>query len=139
MMTNPQTMTNPTWATAESNGTTGPMPIATIAASASAQDATGDGAIVVTPIESPPIEGESNPCETPANTKRYMTVTNCEHCGREFVALRPWTRFCTAYCRRRAWLARNPDKAAELAERDKARLRLHFEERGREWADKVTR
>jgi hypothetical protein len=68
-------------------------------------------------------------------TVTVQTLTRCEHCGREFVALRPWARYCNAYCRRRAWLDRNPDKAAEIAIKDKARLRAHFQEHGREWVE----
>jgi hypothetical protein len=60
---------------------------------------------------------------------------NCEQCGREFAARRPWARYCGAYCRRRAWLARNPDKAAVLAQRDKARLKVHIVGNGGEWVD----
>ena len=59
----------------------------------------------------------------------------CEQCGAAFVARRPWARFCNAYCRRLAWLGRNPERAAELAERDRARLRAHVIGNGREWVD----
>ena len=59
----------------------------------------------------------------------------CEHCGAAFVARRPWARFCSAYCRRAAWLDRNPERAAELAERDKARLRAHIVGNDGEWVD----
>jgi len=111
------------------------IPTATIAANVSAQGATGDESIAVTPIASPPIVGESNPCETSANTKRFMTVTQCEQCEREFTPRRPHGRFCSSYCRRLAWLGRNPEKAAELAERDRQRLREHVIGCGGEWRE----
>jgi hypothetical protein len=59
----------------------------------------------------------------------------CEHCGAAFVARRPWARFCSAYCRRVAWLDRNPERAAELAERDKARYRAHIIGNGGTWQE----
>lgn len=59
----------------------------------------------------------------------------CEHCGSAFVARRPWARFCSAYCRRVAWLGRNPERAVELAERDKARLRAHVIGNGGTWEE----
>jgi hypothetical protein len=60
-----------------------------------------------------------------------LTVTErkvvlCEQCGRDFTPRRSWGRFCSSYCRRLAWLERNPEKAAVLAERDRARLRAHI-------------
>jgi len=58
---------------------------------------------------------------------------HCEQCGSAFGARRPWARFCSAYCRRLAWLGRNPERAAELAERDRARLRVHVIGKGGEW------
>jgi len=70
-----------------------------------------------------------------ASTKPNATLTHCEQCGREFVAHRPWARFCNAYCRRRAWLDRNPERAAELHERDIARLREHVIGNGGEWVE----
>jgi hypothetical protein len=116
------------------------MPSASIAASVSAQGATGDGDTVTMPVSSERQESEGLNVsrDTSATTKRIATVTRCEHCGREFVARRPWARYCNPYCRRRAWLQRNPDKAAELAAKDKARLRTHFEAAGKTWVDKVT-
>ena len=59
----------------------------------------------------------------------------CEQCGAAFVARRPWARFCSAYCRRVAWLDRNPERAAELAERDKGRLRAHVIGNGGTWEE----
>jgi hypothetical protein len=59
----------------------------------------------------------------------------CEHCGAAFVARRPWARFCSAYCRRVAWLDRNPERAAELAEQDKARLRERIISNGGTWEE----
>ena len=61
--------------------------------------------------------------------------THCEQCGAAFVARRPWGRFCSSYCRRLAWLDRNPERAAELAERDRARLRAHVIGNGGTWEE----
>jgi len=121
------------------DGATEPMSIASIAASGCPPAETGGGASVATPIERPHIEnGQSNPCEgvTPTNTKRHTTVTTCEHCGDGFTPRRPHGRFCSSYCRRLAWLGRNPEKAAELAERDRQRLREHIIGCGGEWAER---
>lgn len=112
------------------------IPTANIAASVSAQGETGGGATVTMPIASPPIESESNPLETPTSTKRYTTVTQCEQCGGEFTPRRPHGRFCSSYCRRLAWLGRNPERAAELAARDRQRLREHIIGCGGEWVDR---
>ena len=74
--------------------------------------------------------------DTPAIRLVLVDVSRpCEHCGAAFVARRPWARFCSAYCRRVAWLGRNPERAAELAERDKARLRAHIIGNDGEWVD----
>ncbi len=97
---------------------------------------TGDGGIATMPASNGPQESASVTADTPATTKRIATVTECEHCGSEFIPRRPHGRFCGAYCRRLAWLDRNPEKAAELAERDKARLRAHILQRGGEWVDR---
>ena len=137
------------------------IPTASIAASVLAQDATAGGASVATPTERPLIEnGASNPLETSTNTKRHIAVTQCENCGDAFMLnggepvyncrqvtqcencgdafmpRRPHGRFCSAYCRRQAWLGRNPEKAAELAERDRQRLREHVIGCGGEWVDR---
>ena len=61
----------------------------------------------------------------------------CKHCGAAFVARRPWARFCGAYCRRVAWLDRNPERTAELAERDKARLRARIIGNNGEWIEEA--
>lgn len=75
---------------------------------------------------------------TPTNTKRQSTVTRpCQQCGREMTVRRPSKRFCGAACRRAAWLLRNPEKAAALAARDKARLREHLESKGIVWVEQV--
>ncbi len=113
------------------------IPTVTIAANVSAQGATAGGASVATPTERPLTEnGASNPVETSTNTKRHNTVTHCENCGDEFTPRRPHGRFCSAYCRRQAWLGRNPEKAAELAARDRQRLREHVIGCGGEWVDR---
>ena len=157
-------MTDPTTgkrATA-SGDETGPMSHASIAASECHPAAT-DGDSVVMPIERPHTEnGQGNPHEgvthlignffpirkmagnphegvTPTNTKRHTTVTACEHCGDAFTPRRPHGRFCSSYCRRLAWLGRNPAKAAELAERDRQRLREHVIGCGGEWREDARR
>lgn len=112
------------------------IPTVNIAAGVSAQDAMAGGATVATPTEQRPTEnGVSNPRETATNTKRHTTVILCDNCGREFTPRRPHGRFCSAYCRRVAWLGRNPEKAAELAERDRARLRAHVIGGGGDWRE----
>ncbi len=120
-----------------------PMFNASTAANVSVQGATGDGATVATPTEQPltnsvSVSGPQPDGEglTLATTKRQSTVTQCAYCGREFVARRPSARYCHPYCRRRAWLERNPEKAAELAAKDKARLRAAVIERGGEWVER---
>ena len=113
------------------------IPTVNIAASVLAQGATAGGASVATPTERPLTEnGASNPVETSTNTKRHNAVTQCENCGDAFMPRRPHGRFCSAYCRRQAWLGRNPEKAAELAERDRQRLREHVIGCGGEWVDR---
>ncbi len=57
-------------------------------------------------------------------------VAVCERCGTEFTRRRPHGRFCSAYCRRVAWLARNPEKAAEIARKDRQRYRKFIISRG---------
>ena len=76
--------------------------------------------------------------DTPAIRLVLVDVSRpCEHCGAAFVARRPWARFCSAYCRRVAWLDRNPERAAELAERDKARLRARIIGNNGEWIEEA--
>lgn len=54
----------------------------------------------------------------------------CDHCGEPYRAVKAWSRYCGPRCRRLAWLERNPEKAALLAERDRARYRARLESRG---------
>ena len=122
--------------TAASSDMSDLIPTATIAASVSAQGETGGDATVTMPAKQPPTAAESNPCDTSTSTKRHATVTNCEQCGDEFTPRRPHGRFCSSYCRRLAWLGRNPEKAAELAARDRQRLREHVIGCGGEWVDR---
>ena len=141
-------MTDPTpWATdptklmsdptgGKRNGAIGPIRIASTAANESAQAETDGGDIVAMPIERPPTASEITPRETPTNTKRHTAAALCEQCGAEFTPKRPHGRYCGPYCRRLAWLARNPQKAAELAERDRARLRDHIIANGGEWIER---
>ncbi len=124
------------------NGATGPIRTASIAANGSPQAETGDESTVTTPAKRRPTNNvsASGPAPdggrlTPTNTNRQYYVKRCETCGWEFLALRPWARFCCGNCRRQAWLKRNPERAAELAERDKQRLRGHVLATGGVWVD----
>lgn len=69
------------------------------------------------------------------NTKRDTDHNaRCQFCGEMYHAQRPSkSKYCSAKCRRNAWLERNPEKAAELAECDRQRLRAHYEARGKTW------
>ncbi len=109
---------------------------ASIAASVSAQGETGGGVTVTMPANSGRQESGNVSPDTPASTKRIATVTHCEQCGDEFMPRRPWGRFCSAYCRRLAWLDRNPERATALAESDIQRLREHVIGGGGEWRDR---
>ena len=72
---------------------------------------------------------------TLASTKRDNGHhKDCDHCGQSFTTKRPkQARYCSGNCRRKAWLERNPDKAAELAKSDKKRLQAHIIAKGRKW------
>ena len=112
--------------------------IATIAGGPCRPAETAGGDTVATPASSG--QHASDALSTSADTVAIrLPIPNvsraCEHCGSAFVARRPWARFCSAYCRRVAWLDRNPERAAELAERDKARLRAHIVGNDGEWVD----
>ena len=122
----------------------GMMSSASIAASVSAQGGTEPAVTVMPPVPNGPIgngnASASGPSVDSASTKPNATltptVTHCENCGDAFTPRRPHGRFCCAYCRRVAWLGRNPDKAAELAERDRQRLREHIIGGGGEWVER---
>ena len=112
--------------------------IATIAGGSCRPAETAGGDTVATPASSG--QHASDALSTSADTVAIrLPIPNvsraCEHCGSAFVARRPWARFCSAYCRRVAWLDRNPERAAELAERDKARLRAHVIGNGGAWEE----
>ena len=116
--------------------------IATIAGGSCRPAGTADGDTVVTlaskgqHVGDGPSVSLSASADTVAIRLPIPNVSRaCEHCGSAFVARRPWARFCSAYCRRVAWLDRNPERAAELAERDKARLRAHIVGNDGEWVD----
>ncbi len=114
------------------------IPIVTIAAGSCHPAGTADGDTVATPAsnEQHASDGPSASADTVAIRLPIPNVSRpCEHCGSAFVARRPWGRFCSAYCRRVAWLARNPERAVELAERDRARLRAHIIGNGGEWVN----
>ena len=124
------------------------IPTVTIAANVSAQGATAGGNTAPRPAPSEPIaNGNANGTAPESNaaggvdstsTKPNATVTRCEQCGVEFLPKSRLARFCSPYCRRRAWLARNPEKAAVLAERDRARLRAHVLALGGVWVERAT-
>jgi hypothetical protein len=116
-------------------------------ASALAQGATADGATAPRLAPNVPT-GNGNATESvpgsnaavgvdSTSTKPNATLTRCEQCGAEFLSKTGRGRFCGPYCRRRAWLARNPERAAELAERDRARLRAHVIARGGVWVERA--
>ena len=66
-----------------------------------------------------------------------VTLKSCDRCGGDFETKRPTqARYCGAQGRRAAWLLRNPDKAAALAESDRQRLRAHLESRGIVWQER---
>jgi hypothetical protein len=110
----------------------GLIPTASIAAGAYHPVETADENTVPMPTERPPTgNGQSNTDETQANTKRHI----CEQCGADFTPRRPHGRFCGSYCRRAAWMGRNPEKAAAIAESDRRRLREHIIGNGGEWVD----
>ena len=112
--------------------------IATIAGGSCRPAGTADGDTVATLVSNG--QHASDAPSTSADTVAIrLPIPNvsraCEHCGSAFVARRPWARFCSAYCRRVAWLGRNPERAAELAERDKTRLRAHVIGNGGAWEE----
>ena len=120
--------------------------IATIAGGSCRPAETADGDTVATPASSaPPDNGAPSLSASPDTVAIRLPIPNvsadgsqlCEQCGSAFVARRPWARFCSAYCRRVAWLGRNPERAAELAERDRARLRAHIIGNDGEWVDRA--
>ena len=118
------------------------IPIATIAGGSCRPAETAGGDTVATlasngqHVADAPSVSLSTSVNRPAIRLVLVDVSRpCEHCGAAFVARRPWARFCSAYCRRAAWLDRNPERAAELAERDKARLRSHIVGNDGEWVD----
>lgn len=116
---------------------------APIVVNESAQGATGAGDTVTR--RAPNVPTGNDNASGPRRSVEFGTsevnatitapATHCEHCGGAFVARRPWARFCSAYCRRVAWLVRNPERAAELAKRDKLRLRAHIIGNDGNWVD----
>ena len=112
--------------------------VATIAGGSCRPAETAGGDIVATPASNGrhAADGPNTPVDTVAIRLPIPNVSRpCEQCGAAFVARRPWARFCSAYCRRVAWLDRNPERAAELAERDKGRLRAHVIGNGGTWEE----
>lgn len=142
-----KTMTRPNEADGERllsmSGMTFGAPIA-VAASESVRGATEGGATVTRPVPNGHTDNDNaNGNQSRSNSVEFgtskvnATPTNCEQCGRDFTPRRPWGRFCSAYCRRLAWLERNPEKAAELAEHDRARLRAHIIGNDGEWVERA--
>jgi hypothetical protein len=126
-------------AKSEGNGLIAIAPIQVVASECH-PDGTAVESIAPKPTKSghnEPNNGTHNPPDVPStNTKRDTAVTaTCQQCGREMVARRPSKRFCNGRCRRAAWLVSNPEKAAELAAKDKERLRVHLETRGVAWVE----
>ena len=145
-LTRPTTTHSATAAGARVSFMNGMTPGAPTVANESAQGATAGGNTAPRPAPSEPIaNGNANGTAPESNaaggvdstsTKPNATVTRCEQCGVEFLPKSRLARFCSPYCRRRAWLARNPEKAAVLAERDRARLRAHVVARGGVWVER---
>jgi len=130
---------------ATSLGVSDLIPIATIAAGSCRPAETDGGDTVATPASSGPPVADAPSVSLSASPDTLAIrlpvpnvsadKTHCEQCGAAFVARRPWGRFCSSYCRRLAWLDRNPERAAELAERDKARYRAHIIGNGGTWEE----
>ena len=127
---------------ATSLGVSDLIPIATIAAGSCRPAETAGGDTVATLASNGPHAADAPSVSLSASADTVairLPIPNvsrpCEQCGAAFVARRPWARFCSAYCRRVAWLDRNPERAAELAERDKARLRAHVIGNGGTWEE----
>jgi hypothetical protein len=96
---------------------------------------------VTMPVKNGHIELENGTVKRPSvpftNTKRAtMDKRPCQQCGCEMVVKRPSKQYCNAACRRKAWLQRNPEKAAALAASDKERLRVHLESKGIAWVER---
>ncbi len=128
---------------AASSGMSDLIPTATIAAGSCRPAETDGGDIVATlassgqPVGDAPSVSLSASPDTLAIRLPVPNVSRaCEQCGAVFVARRPWGRFCSSYCRRLAWLDRNPERAAELAERDRARLKAHIIGNDGEWVER---
>ena len=137
-MTQTQKKTARPTAAASSDGID-PMRTVSIVGNECRPAGTGGGATVAMPTARPPISSDGNGRADAdggpvADVHQYQTSV-CPVCGGAFVARRPWSRYCTARCRRVAWIERNPERAAELAQKDKQRLRTHIEGRGGVWVD----
>jgi len=139
---NQQTQAKPTDGSGVSSGMTS---IVAIAENAYQQGATDGGNTVTTLAVQRPAGSEKTANDgqrdTVATTKLHkagnVTVKTCQQCGAEYVTRRPKiSRYCSGYCRRLGWLAANPEKAAAVAEADKARLKAHVESKGRVWEDR---
>lgn len=116
--------------------------VATIAGGSCRPAEMVDGDTVATPASSGQPAGDAPSISlsvSPNTAVIRLPIPNvsrpCEHCGQTFALRRSWGRFCSAYCRRVAWLDRNPERAAELAERDKARLRERIIGNGGTWEE----
>ena len=129
----------------EKNGLSDLTNVVSIAGSECHPAGTGSGNTVAMPAETLPTSSENGQpvtvTVTPTNTKRHpaglVTVKTCQHCGIEYRAKRPaQSRYCGPRCRRLAWLERNPERAAALAESDRQRLRLHLAGRGIAWQER---
>ena len=123
---------------------TGQIPTASSVANECHPDATAASVFVQQPADKRATANVTRKRNvTSTNTKRHtlrkkatanVTLT-CAYCNAEFLAKTSRAKYCSAMCRRDAWLERNPERAAELAESDKARLRAHLEAKGIEWIE----
>lgn len=119
------------------NGRNGLIPTANIAANVSAQAETEPADTVIMPVNNRQSETVNVSPDMAVTPLPVPNVSHCEHCGAEFTPRRSHARFCSPYCRRLAWLDRNPERAAVLAERDRQRLKEHIIASGGEWREKV--
>lgn len=120
-----------------SNVTNGCRPVETAAGDIAPMHA-GNGQLAsVTP--KPPDDTDPVTLEEllPVANVTNGVLRSCDWCGNEYTALRPRSRYCTSYCRRQAWLERNPEKAAELNERSRRHWRSVVEARGGVWEDRA--
>lgn len=108
-----------------SDAASGLIPTAGSAGGGWARVEMAEGAITSMPARNgqPASDGARLPDDTSLVRLPVPNVSRAEHWQRDSSPRQPWGRFCSPFCRRLVWLDRNPYKAAELAERDRQRLR----------------